>query len=277
MKQRTTVGSVVSATFGVIWGIIALAPLYFLVLGSLRSESTYLTANPWLPSGGVTLENYAVAMTGVGVAFRNSIIVTVAACALVIILAVPAAFAIVRGRGAALRGVYWLMLAGLAIPIEGVIVAIFVLVVRLHLYDTLAGIILPTTAFSLAISVLILVAFLRDIPKSLFEAMDLEGAGRLRVLFSLVYPMARPPLLGLGLFVTLGSWNSLLLPLVTTTSKSESVLPVALLRLVGSDTANYPAILASVVVSALPILILYILGRRQLIGGLTLGAGGFSR
>jgi len=277
MKQRTTFGSVVAAALGVAWGVVALAPLYFLVLGSLRSESSYLTANPWLPAGSVTLENYSVAMTGVGVAFRNSIIVTVAVCALVIILAVPAAFAIVRGRGAGLRAVYWLLLAGLAIPVEGVIVAIFVLVVRLHLYDSLAGIILPTTAFNLAISVLILVAFLRDIPKSLFEAMDLEGAGRLRVLRSLVYPMARPPLLGLGLFVTLGSWNSLLLPLVTTTSQSESVLPVALLRLQGSDTANYPAILASVVVSALPIMILYIIGRRQLIGGLTLGMGGFGR
>lgn len=275
--HRRSFGSYVTVFLGIVWAIVVLAPLYFLVLGSFRSQSTYLTANPWLPQGALTGINYGVALHGVGIAIRNSVIVTVSVGALVVLLAVPAAFALVRGRGIRLRIVYWLLLAGLSIPVEGVIVAIFVLVVRLQLYNTLLGIILPTTAFNMSISVLILVAFLRDIPGSLFEAMELEGAGRFRVLLSLVFPMARPPLLGLGLFVTLGSWNALLLPLVVTSSKTKAVLPVALLRLQGSDTANYPAILASVVLSALPIIVLYIFGRRQLIGGLTLGFGGFDR
>jgi ABC-type glycerol-3-phosphate transport system permease component len=152
-----------------------------------------------------------------------------------------------------------------------------VLVVKFHLYDTLAGIILPSAAFNIAIAILILVAFLRDIPSSLFEAMDIDGAGRLRVLRSLVFPLARPPLLGLGVFVILGTWNSLLLPLVTTTSNSEAVLPVALLRLESSDSANYPAIMASVVISAIPIVVLYVMGRRQLINGLVISSGGAGR
>lgn len=277
MRRRTSVGSVLAAALGILWALVVITPLYFLVLGSLRSQDTYLTADPWIPSGTITMSSYHAAVHGVGVALRNSVVVTIAVCALVIAVSVPAAYAIVRSSGRTVRWTYWLFLAGLAVPLEGTIVSIFVLVVHLGLYDTLGGVILPTASFNVAISVLILVAFLRDIPSELYEAMELDGAGRLRLLRSLVFPMARPPLLGLGVFVALGSWNSLLLPLVTTTSNSTEVLPVALLRLQSSDYADYPAILASVVLSAIPIVVLYIVGRRQLIGGLVISAGGAGR
>lgn len=144
------------------------------------------------------------------------------------------------------------------------------------MYHSLLGVILPTAAFNMSLAIVVLVAFLRDIPDSLFEAIALDAAGRLRTLVSLVFPLARAPLLGLGIFVTLQSWNSLLLPLVTTTSASKAVLPVALLRLQGSDSANYPAILASVILSALPIVLLYLVGRRQLIEGMVLTSGAAS-
>lgn len=107
--------------------------------------------------------------------------------------------------------------------------------------------------------------------------MALDGAGRFATLISLVFPLVRPPLLGLGIFVTLQSWNSLLLPLVTTTSANKAVLPVALLRLQGSDSANYPAILASVVLSAVPIVVLYLVGRKQLIEGMVITSGATSK
>ena len=268
------IGAVVSGVLGTAWAAIAVAPLYFLVLGSLRGEGAYLTANPWWPSGGVTLLNYRVALNGIGTALMNSVIVTVSVCALVVLLSVPAAYAIVRGRGKGIRLCYILFLAGLAIPIEGTIVSVFIIVIHLHLYNSLAGIIVPTAAFAIALAVLILVAFLRDVPSELYEAMDLDGAGKLQLLRSLVFPMARPPLLGIGVFVALSSWNSLLLPLVTTTSNSQAVLPVALLRLESSNGADYPAILASVVWSAIPIIVLYLVGRRQLIGGLVIGSSG---
>jgi ABC-type glycerol-3-phosphate transport system permease component len=277
VRKRTSAGSVLAAILGIAWALVVLAPIYFLVLGSLRNQADYLTASPWIPTGGITLGSFQTAMSGVGVAVRNSVIVTVAVCALVIVVSVPAAYALVRGRSRSLRTMYGLFLVGLAVPLEGTVVSVFVLVVKFHLYDTLVGIILPSAAFSISISILILVAFLRDIPRSLFEAMDIDGAGQLRVLWSLVFPLARPPLLGLGVFVILGTWNSLLLPLVTTTSNSEAVLPVALLRLQSSDSANYPAIMASVIISAIPIVVLYIAGRRQLINGLVISTGGAGR
>lgn len=276
-RRQSTAGSVVAATLGTLWALVVILPIYFLVLGSLRSEDNYLTSSPWLPTGGLTLGAYSAALDGIGPAAINSVIVTVAVLVLVVAFGVPAAFALVRYRSRLTTGMYVLFLAGLAVPLEGTIVSIFILVVRLGLYDSLLGVILPTAAFNMSITVIILVAFLRDIPDSLFEAIALDGAGRLRTLFSLVFPLSRAPLLGLGIFVTLQSWNSLLLPLVTTTSASKAVLPVALLRLQGSDSANYPAILASVVVSAVPIVVLYLVGRRQLIEGMVLTSGAGSK
>lgn len=276
-RARITVGSVAATALGTAWALIVLLPIYFLVLGSLRSEADYLTSDPWLPSGGLTAGAYAAAIHGVGGAVINSVIVTIAVVLIVIIFGVPAAFALVRYRSKLTKTMYVLFLAGLAVPLEGTIVSVFILVVKLGLYDQLLGIILPLAAFNMSLAVIILVAFLRDIPDSLFEAMALDGAGRFATLISLVFPLVRPPLLGLGIFVTLQSWNSLLLPLVTTTSANKAVLPVALLRLQGSDSANYPAILASVVLSALPIVVLYLVGRKQLIEGMVITSGATSK
>lgn len=272
--RRSTVGSMTAGGLGTLWAVIALAPLYFLVLGSLRSEGSYLTANPWVPVGGLTLANYKVALDGVGTALVNSVIVTVSVCLLVILLSVPAAFAIVRSKAKGVRLSYVAFLVGLAIPLEGTIVSVFIIVLHLGLYNSLAAIILPTGAFSVPLAVLILVAFLRDVPLELYDAMALDGAGQLSVLRSLVFPMARPPLLGISVFVALNAWNSLLLPLVTTSSSSQAVLPVALLRLQSSQGADYPAILASVVWSAVPIIVFYLIGRRRLIGGLVVASAG---
>lgn len=273
-RRRVTVGSVVTGLLGAGWALVAAAPLYFLLLGSLRSEGTYLTANPWLPVGGLTLSNFGTALSGIDVPLANTVIVTASSCALVILVSVPAAYAIVKARSRGVRLAYLLFLGGLAIPLEGTIVSVFIIVLHVGLYDSLAGIIVPTTAFGIPLAVLILVAFLRDVPLEMYEAMALDGAGTFRVLWSLVFPMARPPLLGIGVLVALNSWNSLLLPLVTTTSTSEAVLPVALLRLQSSNGADYPAILASVVWSAIPIIVLYLVGRRHLIGGLVIGSAG---
>jgi raffinose/stachyose/melibiose transport system permease protein len=276
-RPRTTAGSVVTTALATVWALIVLLPIYFLLLGSFRSQADYLTSDPWLPSGDLTFSAYAAAVQGVGGAVINSVIVTIAVVLIVIIFGVPAAFALVRYRSRLTKTMYVLFLAGLAVPLEGTIVSVFILVVKLGMYDQLLGIILPLAAFNTSLAVIILVAFLRDIPDSLFEAMALDGAGRFATLISLVFPLVRPPLLGLGIFVTLQSWNSLLLPLVTTTSAGKAVLPVALLRLQGSDSANYPAILASVVLSAVPIVVLYLVGRKQLIEGMVITTGATSK
>lgn len=122
---------------------------------------------------------------------------------------------------------------------------------------------------------IILVNFLRDIPDELYESMRADGAGHWRMLWTLAVPLSRPALITVTVTIydALNVWNGFLFPLILTQSPDMRVLPLFVWSFQGEVTINIPAILAAVVLSTLPILALYILGRRQLISGLTAGFG----
>src|SRR5699024_624629 len=160
---------------------------------------------------------------------------------------------------------------GIAIPIQATIIPVYYLIVEMGLYDTLWALILPSIAFAIPITVLILTNFLRDVPKELYESMTVDGASDWQMFRSLVLPLAKPAVVTVGIYDALQVWNGFLFPLVLTQSSEMRVLPLSLWAYQGEFTVNIPAVLAAVMLSALPILVLYIAGRRQLISGLTAG------
>ena len=159
------------------------------------------------------------------------------------------------------------------LPLQATIIPIYYLITHAHLYDTLLAIILPSVAFAIPLSVVILANFLRDVPNELFESMRVDGAGDWRMLLSLVLPMTRPALITVAVYDGLNVWNGFLFPLILTQSSDQRVLPMSLWAFQGQFRVNIPAVLAAVVLSTLPVLALYILGRRQLVTGLTAGFG----
>jgi ABC-type sugar transport system, permease component len=262
------------ALAGLIWLVIVAVPIYWMVVTSLRHQAGYLTADPLLPSKPTTSQYHRVIDVGFLSYLRNSAVVTFSVVLIVLVFALMAAYAVVRGRGWIASGVFRLFLLGLAIPLQAAIIPIFFVVNKLHLYDTLPALIFPTAAFSLPISVLILVNFLRDVPAELFEAMKIDGASEWQMLWRLATPLSRPALLTVGIFAALQAWNGFLFPLVLTQSSGTRVLPFALYDFQTQFGINVPAVLAAVVLTTLPVLALYLVGRRQLLGGLT---AGFSR
>jgi raffinose/stachyose/melibiose transport system permease protein len=136
------------------------------------------------------------------------------------------------------------------------------------------AIILPSIAFAIPLSVLVLSNFIRDVPKELFDSMRVDGASEWSTLWHLAFPLTRPALVTVSIYDGLAIWNGFLLPLILTQSPSQRTLPLALWSFQGEYSINVPAILASVVLTTLPILALYVIGRRQLLSGLT---AGFSR
>jgi raffinose/stachyose/melibiose transport system permease protein len=184
-----------------------------------------------------------------------------------------AAYAIVRAAGAmpTLRWMNSLFLMGLAIPLQAAIIPVYLIVIRLHMYDSLAAIILPSIAFAIPLSVLVLANFIRDVPKELFDSMRVDGASEWGTLRHLAFPLTRPALVTVSIYNGLAIWNGFLLPLILTQSPSQRTLPLALWTFQGEYSINVPAVLASVVLTTLPILALYAIGRRQLLSGLTAG------
>ncbi|KAB8169859.1 ABC transporter permease subunit [Streptomyces sp. 3MP-14] len=257
-----------------VWLVIVIVPLYILVASTLQSRQEYLDNGPLSLPDSISFDSYRQVLEGDFPRYLlNTLIVTASCSALVLTLAVTVSYSIVRTRSRLSQRAFQLFLLGLAIPSQAVIIPIYLIITELSLYDTLLAIILPTAAFSLPVSVLILVGTMRDISEELYESMALDGARSVRVLFQLVIPMSRAGISTAGVFSALSAWNGFLFPLILTQSRETRVLTLGLYDFVGEFRVDIPALLAAVVLSIVPIFTAYLFARRQLINGL-MGVGG---
>jgi raffinose/stachyose/melibiose transport system permease protein len=259
-----------------LWLVIVMVPLYWIVVTSFKDQSAYFSQNPFALPTAPTLANYKLVIeSDFPQYFLNSVIVTAGTIIPAVAISFMAAYAIVRGAGGKfLAGVNGLFLMGLAIPLQATIIPVYLLIIRMQLYDSLLAIILPSVAFAIPLSVLVLSNFIRDVPKELFESMRVDGASEWDMLRGLALPLTRPALVTVSIYNGLGVWNGFLLPLILTQSPDKRTLPLALWTFQGQYSVNIPAVLASVMLTTLPIVLLYAIGRRQLLSGLT---AGFSR
>lgn len=265
----------IGGTFGWVWLFIGMIPIYWIVITSFKTQANYFITNTFAPPKDPTLDNYRTVIDNDIVRyFLNSVIVTVGAVVPAVLISFMAAYAIVRGAGK--RWLRWsstVFLAGLAIPLQAVIIPVYLIIIRLQLYDTLLAIVLPSIAFAIPLSVLVLSNFIRDVPKELFESMRMDGATEWGTLWRLAFPLTRPALVTVTIYNALGIWNGFLLPLVLTQSPEQRTIPYALVNFQGQFGVNTPAIAASVTLTTIPIVLLYAIGRRQLLSGLTAGFG----
>jgi len=259
--------------FGWIWLVIVMLPIYWVVITSFKTQSNYFITNTFAPPKDPTLANYKTVIDNDFIRyFLNSVIVSVGAVVPAVAISFMAAFAIVRGAGNRwLRSMNTVFLMGLAIPLQAVIIPVYLIIIRLQLYDTLLAIILPSIAFAIPLSVLVLSNFIRDVPRELFESMRMDGASEWGTLWRLAFPLTRPALVTVTIYNALGIWNGFILPLILTQSPEQRTMPLALWTFQGIFGVNVPAIAASVTLTTIPILVMYAIGRRQLLSGLTAG------
>jgi raffinose/stachyose/melibiose transport system permease protein len=256
-----------------LWLAVVIIPIYWIVITSLKSQEVYFSENPLKPPTDLTFDAYRLVIQSDFIRyFLNSAVVAVGAVIPAVLFAFMAAFAIIRGgQGRFLRVANTLFLMGLAVPLQATIIPVYLIIIKLGLYDSLLAIILPSIAFAIPLSVLVLSNFVRDVPNELFESMRLDGATEWGTLWHLAFPLTRPALVTVAIFNGLTIWNGFLLPLVLTQDPKQRTLPLALWTFQGQYSVNVPAVLASVVLTTLPILVLYVVGRRQLVSGLTAG------
>jgi raffinose/stachyose/melibiose transport system permease protein len=267
--RRLTPGRVIAFALATVWLVVVLAPIYYMVLASFRSQGTYLTENPWLPKGGLTLSEYSTVFgAGLGRYLLNSVIITVVCITLTVSICLGAAFRIVRQSTRAAAASFRILLLGLAIPIQAIIVPLYLIIYKLHLYDTLFALMLTMSAAAIPVSVMIMVSFVRDIPRELINAMLVDGATEWTVFRRLIVPLSKPVLATLAIYDGLNVWNNFILPLVLTQSNSVAVLPLGLTKLEGQYAINVPAVMAAVLLSVLPLVILFIVMRKQVMRSL---------
>jgi raffinose/stachyose/melibiose transport system permease protein len=260
--------------FAWVWLAIIIIPIYYVVITTFKDQGAYFTQNPLALPSPPTLTAYKdVIEADIGRYFLNSVIVTIGSVIPIVLFSFLASYAIVRGDSRLLRFSRTLFLLGLAIPLQATIIPIYLIITRIHMYDSLGALILPSIAFGIPLTVLILSNFIRDVPRELFESMRLDGCTDWQMAWKLAFPLTKPAIVTVSIYNGLNVWNGFLFPLILTQSPEKRVLPLALWAFQGEYQVNIPAVLAAVVLSTVPILILYIVGRRQLLRGLTAGFG----
>ena len=257
---------------GLLWFTVALIPIAYTVIETLKTQQDALMTSPWtLPNP--TLSNYTTVLSPDFFHYvLNSVVTAVGAVVVSTTFGSLAAYAITRIPGRLNGVVYLLFVSGLAVPIYAAIIPIYRLEIDLNLYDTLPGLLLPFAWTSLPITVFILASFMRALPDELEQAMSIDGAGYIRRYVQLALPLSRPAIATVSIYAFINNWNNFILPLVLTESQDKRTLPLATWEYQSQYGMNVPLVLTVVVLSTIPLLLFYIVQRRNFIQGLTAGA-----
>ena len=266
--------NILGGFLGWVWLATVIVPVYYILITSVRHQNDIFTENPLSLPSNPTFDAYKRVFENDFLLYvGNSVFVTVMTVLIILIVSFMVSYMIVRRNDAWSRGIYKVIITGLAIPMQATIIPVYYIIIQIGLYDTLWALILPSAAFAIPISVLIMTNFLRDVPLSLFEAMAVDGASEFTTMVRLAIPMVKPAIITVAIYDALNVWNGFLFPLILTQSASNRVIPLSLWLFQGQFTVDVPGILAAVVISVLPILTAYIFGRRQMVAGLTAGFG----
>ncbi len=203
--------------------------------------------------------------------FLNSLIVTVSALILILLAGTMAAWALAEYRfpGNSIMGLYLAM--GIMIPIRLGTVSILRLVVNIGLIDTLWALILVYTASGLPLAIFVLTNFMKQVPRDLKDAARVDGASEYRI-YTMILPLVRPAIGTVAVFNMIPIWNDLWFPLILAPSERVKTVTLGAQTFLGQYVSDWNAVLSSLTLSAIPVVILYIIFSRQLIRGLTAGA-----
>jgi len=252
----------------------ALFPLYWMIVTSLKPRSELASLKDLLIVKAPTLEHYQALLSTSDFPrwFLNNVIVAFTSTALALAISILAGYAIARlrfpGRWVVSRGVLFSYL----IPRNLLLIPLFVVVLRLGLLDSLAGLVLVYLTFMVPFCTWLLAGYFSSVPVDIEESAMLDGCGRFRILVRIVLPLATPGLVTATVFSFTLAWSEYLYPLVLTSSSDTQVVPVGVSLLMTGDLFDWGQIMAAGVVFTLPILVLYYPLQRYLTGGLTAGA-----
>jgi raffinose/stachyose/melibiose transport system permease protein len=249
---------------------VMLGPVIYIIVGGFRTNSQITSDPAGLPDPWVT-GNYTDVLTG-GTFWRqvgNSSIAALATTAGVVALGVMASYVLARYRFRGRGAMYALFASGLMFPPTVAITPLYILVKNLGLVNTLPGVILPQIAFGLPTTVIILVPFLRAIPKEIEEAAAIDRCSRLGFFWRMVLPLSVPGLITVGILAFINSWNSYLLPLFILNDQESFTLPLGVQAFSSQYSVDTAKVLAFTSLSMIPALLFFSLFERRIVGGLT--------
>jgi multiple sugar transport system permease protein len=254
----------------------SLAPVYWMLATSFKTELDATSLTPTLWPQHPTLTNYA-GLTGASLPFVaffvNTAISCLATAAIALLIATPAAYALSRGRFL-LRGPFsYGILIFRMLPLVVMLAPLYLMLMDAHLLDSTAGLVVGFTTFGLPFAVWMMKSFIDAVPIEIEEAARVDGYRRWEILLRVVLPLIIPGLLTTATFVFMDAWNNLIYPLTFITSLPKQTLPAALvLTFTGQFKTDWGGMMAASTVTTLPLLIAFFAVQRSMVRGLTAGA-----
>jgi len=258
-----------------VYVFIILFPFVFVLFSSLKETNDQIVNAPFGLPTQLAFENFADAWTQAKIStyFFNSAYLSVTAAVAAILLAAATAYALARMRlERTSKAIYQFILLGMLIPGNVLFIAQYILIQKLGLLDTHWALFLPYTAGALPFSVLLIVAFMKAIPSEMEEAAIMDGLGVIRSFFRIVLPLTMPALVTVFIINLLGNWNEYLLSNFFISTDKLKTLPTGMVGFRDAFQTSYPLVFTGVVISVLPILLIYAFLQRTIIEGLTAGS-----
>jgi trehalose/maltose transport system permease protein len=261
--KRPSVGFL---AFVVALGAGLLLPLYFALISSVRAESTLFGA-PSLWPGAPTLEHYRALFSArhFWTPIGNSLVVASATTALSVVIGSAAAYALARLAFRAKRFIVGAVLAVSMFPQISTVPPLYLALRELGLIDTYPGLVLPYLTFALPLTIWLLYAHLRELPKSLEEAAQIDGASRLAAFFYVILPLALPGIATTAILTFVYCWNEFLFALAFTLGPEHRTVPVAIALLSGRHQVPWGQVLAASVVATLPVALVVLAFQRRIV------------
>ncbi len=272
-KLKSRVAWAVAIIFAVFWILIAGVPFIFMVLNSFKSQFEMLQKGVFQFPSSLYLDNYtSVLSNGFLQYFFNSVILLVVALSLLLFITACAAYPLSRMEFKLRNFFYALIIACMSIPIHVTLIPVFKMTTSLNLYDTLWGLVGPNVAFSIPISVYILTTFMQTIPKEIEESASIDGCGKFNTFFKIILPLSKPGLSTLAIYDGIAIWNEFVFANTLTQSVSAKTLPLAISAFQGEHSMNIPMIMSVLVLTVLPMIVLFIILQDKLVKGMMAGA-----
>jgi len=258
----------------IVLGVFTLLPIYWLIVTSLTPDGDAFTFPPRFWPKHLTLHAFTTFFgnSQLTTYFVNSVVVTVAAAVIAIVVSSYCAYSLSKFRYRGRTAIAYFVLSTQLFPSTLLVIALYLLFNSYHLLNSYFAIILSYSTFTLPLCVFILKNYFDTIPDELIEAAKLDGASQLAIIHRIILPVAKPGLVAAGLFAVIRSWNDFIIALTLAGPKTMTLPPGLVLTYLTQDQSSWPGLMAASLIVSLPVIVLFLFFQRHLTSGITAGS-----
>jgi len=257
-----------------VFALLFVAPLFIIINYSFKTKKELYLSSPLSLPQSLNFDNYIKAFQklNMGTTFVNTLLYTAVSVVILAVLCGTTAWAIARGKQKFFKFCYIYFIIGILIPYQALFLPIYIIGFNLHLTNTQFGIIFMYVATGVSFGVFLMNSFMSTVPLELEESARIDGCSVFRTYFSIVLPLLKPAMATLIIMQAFQIWNDYLLASLYVSKKQLKTLTVAIQSLFSAQVSDYTTAMAAIVISVLPIAILFICLQKYFIKGMTVGA-----